>query len=91
MLEAPNLLKPKPEELTNHLSCAEMAVLNVQSESVNIRVAAEAADYLYRTVAGNLKRFATYFDLESGTARSLYITLPSNRCARGYNLCEQTT
>jgi hypothetical protein len=24
--------------------------------------------------AGNLKRFATYFDLESGTARSLYIT-----------------
>ncbi|MCL1470333.1 hypothetical protein [Argonema antarcticum] len=60
--------------LTNNLSCAEMAVLNVQSESVNVRVAAEAADYLYRMTAGNLKRFATYFDLESGTARSLYIT-----------------
>jgi len=27
--------------------------------------------------AGNLKRFATYFDLESGTARSLYITQQS--------------
>jgi hypothetical protein len=40
----------------------------VQSESVNVRVAAEAADYLYRMAAGNLKRFATYFDLESGTA-----------------------
>jgi hypothetical protein len=44
---------------------------------VNVRVAAEAADYLYRMAAGNLKRFATYFDLESGTARSLYITQQS--------------
>jgi hypothetical protein len=49
----------------------------VQSESVNVRVAAEAADYLYRMAAGNLKRFATYFDLESGTARSIYITQQS--------------
>jgi hypothetical protein len=54
VLLAPDLLKPKPEELTNNLSCAEMAVLNVQSESVNVRVAAEAADYLYRMAAGNL-------------------------------------
>ena len=77
MLLAPDLLKPKPEELTNNLSCAEMAVLNVQSESVNIQVAAEAANYLYRMVAGNLKRFAIYFDLESGTARALYITQQS--------------
>jgi len=77
MLLAPDILKPKPEELTNNLSCAERAVLNVQSESVNVRGAAEAADYLYRMAAGNLKRFATYFDLESGTARSLYITQQS--------------
>ncbi|WP_445174806.1 hypothetical protein [Microcoleus sp.] len=70
-------MKPKPEELTNNLFCGEMAVLNVQSESVNVRVAAEAADFLYRMAAGNLKRFATYFDLESGTARSVYITQPS--------------
>lgn len=54
-----------------------MAVLNVQSESVNVRVAAEVADYLYRMAAGNLKRFATYFDLKSGTARSVYITQQS--------------
>jgi len=47
-------------------------VVNVQSESVNVRVAAEVADYLYRMAAGNLKRFTTYFDLDSGTARSLY-------------------
>lgn len=77
MLQAPDLLKSKSEELTNNLSCAEMTVLNVQSESVNVRVAAEVADYLYRMAAGNLKRFATYFDLESGTARSIYITQQS--------------
>jgi hypothetical protein len=52
VLLAPDILKPKPEELTNKLSCAEMAVLNLQSESVNVRVAAEVADYLYRMVAG---------------------------------------
>ena len=77
MLQAPDLLKPKPEELTNNLSCAEMAVLNLQSESVNVRVAAEAADYLYRMAAGSLKRFATYFDWDSGTARAVYITQQS--------------
>ena len=47
-------------------------MVNVQSESVNVRVAAEVADYLYRMAAGHLKRFTTYFDLDSGTARSLY-------------------
>jgi hypothetical protein len=31
-------------------------------------VVAVAVDYLYRMTTGNLKRFATYFDLESGTA-----------------------
>ena len=51
VLLAPDLLKPKPEKLTNNLSCAEMAVLNLHSEIVNIRVAAEGADYLYRMVA----------------------------------------
>ncbi len=52
-------------------------MLNLQSESVNIRAAAEAADYLYRMVAGNLKGFATYFDLETG--RCDRSTLLSNR------------
>ena len=73
----PSFAPPLPEELTKNLSCAEMAVLNLQSDRVNVRVAAEVADYLYRMAAGNLKRFATYFDLESGTARELYITQQS--------------
>jgi hypothetical protein len=46
----------------------------VQSDRVNVRVAAEVADYLYRMAAGNLKRFVTYFGLEIRMARSLYIT-----------------
>ena len=77
IVETSSFAPPLPEELTKNLSCAEMAVLKVQSDRVNVRVAAEVADYLYRMAAGNLKRFATYFDLESGTARELYITQQS--------------
>jgi hypothetical protein len=33
ILFAPDLLKPKAEELTDNLSCGEIAWLNVQSES----------------------------------------------------------
>jgi hypothetical protein len=49
-------------------------VLNVQSESVNVRVAADVADYLYRIAKGHLKQFVAYVNLESRTARSIYIT-----------------
>jgi molybdopterin/thiamine biosynthesis adenylyltransferase len=73
----PSFAAPLPEELTKNLSCAEMAVLKVQSDRVNVRVAAEVADYLYRMATGNLKRFVTYFGLESRMARSLYITQQS--------------
>ncbi|MEG4408386.1 hypothetical protein QUA47_25800 [Microcoleus sp. MON2_D5] len=31
----PSFAPPLPEELTNNLSCDEMAVLKVQSESIN--------------------------------------------------------
>jgi hypothetical protein len=70
------LLEPTPEELADHnLSCAELAALNRQGLVVNQRVAAEAADYLYRlTLTGGLRRFATYFELSSGVTRSRYIT-----------------
>ena len=33
--ETSSFAPPLPEELTNNLSCAEMAVLKVQSESIN--------------------------------------------------------
>jgi len=68
--ETSSFAPPLPEVLRNNLSCAEMAVLKVQSDRVNVPGVAEVADYLYRMAAGSLKRFATYFELESGTARS---------------------
>jgi PRTRC genetic system ThiF family protein len=72
---APDLLKVRPEEKTaNKLSCAEIQLANAQSLAVNQQVAAIASDYLVRITHGGLRKFATYFDLESGSARSRYIT-----------------
>jgi PRTRC genetic system ThiF family protein len=61
-------------------SCAQMARAYAQSLMINQRVASEAADYLARLLmasgsrGGGLCRFATYFDLASGSARSLHTT-----------------
>ncbi len=77
-LQHPELLKPLPEEIAgNNLSCEQLALLNAQSLMVNQRVAAEAADFLMRLLTNSLTRFATYFDLPSGSARSKYITRES--------------
>jgi Dinucleotide-utilizing enzymes involved in molybdopterin and thiamine biosynthesis family 2 len=57
------------------LSCAEMAVRNSQGLTINQRMAAEAADYLTRMlITKDLKRYATYIDLESGSTQSKYAT-----------------
>jgi PRTRC genetic system ThiF family protein len=76
VLQCPDLLMPQPEELINRkLSCAELALANSQGLIVNQRVAAEAADYLDRLLLRrNLRRFATYFDLASGSVKNYYIT-----------------
>ena len=74
-LQHPELLKPKPEESGNSsVSCAELALLNAQSLSINQRMAAEAASYLVQLVTGKLNRLATYVDLNSGFATSTFIT-----------------
>jgi PRTRC genetic system ThiF family protein len=74
-IQQPDLLVSQPEELAdNNLSCEQMALLNSQSLSINQRVAAEAFDYLLQLTTGKLRRFATYFDLESGSGKSLYTT-----------------
>lgn len=74
-VQHPELIVPLPEELENNsLSCEQLALLNAQSLSINQRVAAEATDYLLGLTTGNLRRFATYFDLASGSTRSLYLT-----------------
>jgi hypothetical protein len=52
-----------------------MALANAQGLIVNQRVASEAADYLARLLAHrNLRRFASYFDLASGSVKNHYIT-----------------
>lgn len=74
-VQQPDLLVPQPEEMEDDtLSCEQLALLNSQSLSINQRVAAEAFDYLLQLTTGKLRRFATYFDLESGSGRSLYTT-----------------
>ena len=67
---------PSPEKRGDReLSCAEMQVQDSQGMSINQRMAAEAADYLVRLlVTRDLRKYATYIDLESGTTRSKYIT-----------------
>lgn len=58
-----------------HISCADMAIRSSQGLGINQRMAAEAADYLVRMlVTKDLRKMATYIDLESGSCRSTYIT-----------------
>jgi len=65
----------KPKAKGEELSCADMALQDSQGLAINQRMAAEAADYLVRMlITRDLKKFATYIDLESGTTRSKYIT-----------------
>ena len=71
----PELLEDLEEEQSDHnLSCAELMRRNAQSLMVNHFVAGIAGDYLVRLlVTGNLRRYATYFDLEACSTR--------NRCS----------
>ena len=81
-LPAPSLIHP--ELLTDleketrplaPLSCPERIRLGEQSLNVNQRVAVEIGEMLTAMfLTRNLRRFATYFDLETGTSRSLYCT-----------------
>lgn len=83
-LPAPSLIhrdllteeKTSPEAARpDTLSCPERIRLGEQSLNINQRVALEMADMLTAMfLTRTLKRFACYFDLESGTSRSLYCT-----------------
>lgn len=72
----PELLEELEEERPDHnLSCAELMRRNAQSLMVNHFVASIAGDYLVRLlVTKNLRRFATYFDMEACSTRNKYIT-----------------
>lgn len=84
MLPSPAL--QHPELLTNQeiaakrsensrVSCPELVRLGEQSLNINNRVAVEINQFATELLLTNsLKRFATYFDLESGTSHSKYCT-----------------
>ena len=66
---------PLPRETDERMSCAERIMRGEQSLNINQRVAVEIGEMLTGLVLTNsLRRFATYFDLESGTSRSSYCT-----------------
>lgn len=73
-IQHPELLKPLPEESEDHnLSCEELARVNAQSLLINQRVAVELGEYLVELLlVKNLRRFATYFDIETGSSRSRF-------------------
>ncbi len=80
-LQHPDLLRagerktPSQSQTNEAITCAERIRLGEQSLNVNQRVAVEINEMLTALLLTNsLKRFATYFDLESGTSRSLYTT-----------------
>jgi len=73
----PELLEDQPQVEENEvgLSCADLALQGLQSLSINARVAAEAADFLFRfLLTGDLRRYAAYISLEGGSSSSKYIT-----------------
>ena len=73
-IQHPELLEPLPEESEDHnLSCEELARANAQSLLINQRVAVELGEYLVELLlVKNLRRFATYFDIETGSSRSRF-------------------
>lgn len=82
-LQHPELLQPENQKLnTQHTSrekekitCAERIRLKEQSLNINQRVAVEMAEILAELLLTHkLKRFAAYFDLESGASRAVYNT-----------------
>ncbi|MEG4446584.1 thiamine biosynthesis protein ThiF, partial [Microcoleus sp. AT9_B5] len=79
VLQCPNLIQLRPEELGNtHLSCAELANLNAQSLTINQTIASIVTDYLFRlTLTKDLRKFATFLNLKSGSMRSEFISCSS--------------
>lgn len=79
VLQCPNLIELRPEELGNtHLSCAELANLSAQSLTINQTIASIVTDYLFRlTLTKDLRKFATFLNLKSGSMRSEFISCSS--------------
>lgn len=67
---------PARRESLERMDCAERIRRGEQSLNINQRVAVEIGEIMTELLLTNsLRRFASYFDLESGTSRSSYCTL----------------
>ena len=74
-LQHPDLLQPENIEAMSDASCPERVRLGEQGLHVNQRVAIEMSEMLSSMLlTRTLKRYAVYFDLETGIARSLFCT-----------------
>ena len=74
-VQAPELLEGERGRGGEGESCAELAIRDAQSLMVNQMTAGWAASYVYRMLIGkDLDVYATYFDLVTGSARSVGIT-----------------
>jgi PRTRC genetic system ThiF family protein len=56
-------------------SCEEAAITNMQSMSINHRIADEAFDIILRLLTGELTRFASYINCRQGTSWSKFNTI----------------
>jgi len=74
-LQHPDLLEPEKLPPSSEISCPERVRMGEQGLNVNQRVSVEIAAILSAMLlTRSLKRYAIYFDLESGTSRSVYCT-----------------
>lgn len=72
-LQHPDLLEPEPKSHLRNVSCPERIRLGEQGLHINQRVAVEMAYMLASMLlTRTLKKFAVYFDLESGTTSAKY-------------------
>jgi len=72
-LQHPDLLQPESITRSNNVTCPERIRLGEQGLNVNQRVAIEIAEMLSSLLlTRSLKRYAVYFDLESGVTNSVY-------------------
>lgn len=77
-LQHRDLLEPEKIEAKSDASCPERVRLGEQGLNINQRVAIEMVEILSSLLlTRDLRRFAVYFELESGTTKSLYSTLPT--------------
>lgn len=92
-LQHPELLEPEKTKLkfqrvpqkNGSTTCAERIRLGEQSLNVNQRVAVEMSQILMELLLTHqLKRFASYFDLESGSSCSVYNTLEAISARANY-------